>query len=80
MTDFDYGASAALYTARGYGRKTPLVFRRFETAADAIRHAVEELPSDTALVYIETDDCRIDRARLRELYDSPEFPISRAGG
>ena len=44
MTEFDYNASAELYsTRRRMPRRQPLGYRRFAQAADAIRFAIEDL-------------------------------------
>ncbi len=44
MTSFDYGAPAELFAGGATNfRRTPLGYRRFLKAADAIRFAVEEL-------------------------------------
>jgi hypothetical protein len=46
MMTFDYAASAELFMPkRKRGARQPLSYRRFATAAEAIRFAVEEIPS-----------------------------------
>jgi hypothetical protein len=46
MMTFDYAASAELFIPkRKSGVRQPLSYRRFATAAEAIRFAVEELPA-----------------------------------
>src|SRR5262244_182552 len=48
---FDYGIPAELFMGkRKGGARQPLRYRRFATAAEAIRFAVEELPAVRALV------------------------------
>ena len=43
---FDYGIPAELFIAKSKaGTRQPLTYRRFATAAEAIRFAVEELPA-----------------------------------
>jgi hypothetical protein len=46
MMTFDCAASAELFMPkRKSGARQPLSYRRFATAAEAIRFAVEEIPS-----------------------------------
>ena len=43
---FDYGIPAELFMGkRKAGARQPLSYRRFATAAEAIRFAIEELPA-----------------------------------
>ena len=49
-TFFDYGIPAELFMGkRKGGARQPLRYRRFATAAEAIRFAIEELPAVRAL-------------------------------
>ena len=54
MDKFDYGAPAELFPLRNRKVPSKVKYRRFDTAADAIRFAVEELPEPLLLgAYIE---------------------------
>ena len=79
MSNFDYGAQAELFPARNrkLGRQ-PVGYRRFAEAADAIRFAIEELPSELLLgTVLEVDGERYGSAEIHRLYDSFDFPLLR---
>jgi hypothetical protein len=55
-------------------------FRRFSTAAEAIRFAIENIPAPILQgCYMEVDGLRYDANQLRELYESVEYPLQRSG-
>jgi hypothetical protein len=79
MVEFDYTAEAELFPGRNRksGRRQ-IGYRRFGHAADAIRFAVEELPSESLLgACLEVDEERYDGGGIRRLYESIDYPLIR---
>ena len=76
---FDYAAMAELYPARSCKRSLGHVtYKRFEVAAEALRFAMEELPSQYLLgTYLEVEEERFDGHQIRSLYESKSYPLSR---
>src|SRR5215471_4285540 len=76
---FDYGVPAELFMAkRKGGPRQALRYRRFATAAEAIRFAVEELPAVPALgAWMQVGDKRFDGDDIQRLYESDDFPLQR---
>ena len=76
---FDYGVPAELFMGkRRGGPRRPLPYRRFATAAEAIRFAVEELPAVRALgAWMQVGDERFDGDDIQRLYQSNDFPLQR---
>ena len=78
MAVFDFKAPADLFPARSRTGHRPVGYRRFASAAEAIRYAVEQMPSeflDGTILEIENE--RVDGAGIRVLYDSAEYPLAR---
>jgi hypothetical protein len=78
-TAFDYQRSAELFPTRSRKpRRNPVTYRRFDTAAAAVRFAIEELPSDLLLgAYLQVDEERFGSVGIRQLYESPRYPLKR---
>jgi hypothetical protein len=76
---FDYGIPAELFMgARKGGPRQRLNYRRFATAAEAIRFAVEELPAVRALrAWMQVGDERFDGDDIQRLYESGDYPLQR---
>jgi hypothetical protein len=57
-----------------------VTYRRFDSGAEAIRFAIEELPSDVLFgTVLEVDEQRFDAAQIRKLYESKAYPLQRRG-
>lgn len=79
MTAFNYQASAELFYPRRMGRTAPLEFQRFDTSAEAIKFAIEQLtPASLHGAVIELESDRLDSSVIRKLYESDHFPLARA--
>jgi hypothetical protein len=79
MAAFDFGAFAELYPCKGRGgARSPVTYHRFETAAEAIRFAIEDLsPMLLNGAILEVDEERYHKDEIRKFYDSKEFPLIR---
>jgi len=79
MVSFDYSAEAELFPLiRGRFTRGPVGYKRFTSAAEAIRFAVEELPPDLLRgAYLEVAEERFDRSGIRQLYESDTYPLVR---
>ena len=79
MKKFDFAAPAELFPSRNRKIASKLRYRRFDTAADAIRFAVEELPEPLLLgAYIEINEARLGHKDIRALYESEAYPLKKA--
>jgi hypothetical protein len=76
---FDYSTEAELFSAmKQKFRRSPLAYKRFACAADAIRFAIEELPSQVLIgTYLEVDEERYEGKDIRRLYESVDYPLAR---
>lgn len=79
MTAFDYDAEAELFPgAARPSRRQPVGYRRFASAAEALRFAMEELsPGALAGAALEVGDERFDSHAMRELYEAADYPLAR---
>jgi len=76
---FDYDRPAELFMAkRKGGTRKPLAYRRFASAAEAIRYAVEELPAVHTLgAWLQVGDERFDSDDIQRLYENDAYPLRR---
>jgi hypothetical protein len=78
---FDYNSPAELFIPKRKGvggRRTPTGYRRFGTAAEAIRFAVEEFTAVRTLgAWMQVGDERFDSDEICRLYESSDYPLRR---
>lgn len=78
MDEFNYKASAELFPSRRYAKTQQARYRRFATAAEAIRYLIEDLPSSgRARSYLEVEEKRFVGEAIRALYDAAAYPLGR---
>jgi hypothetical protein len=78
MSNFDYDAPADLFPSRSKRGNRPVGYRRFDTAAQAIRFAIEQMPVEfLGGTVLDVREERAGGTRIRELYDSADYPLTR---
>ena len=77
---FDYTSPADLFTAKSRKGvlRARLAYRRFGTAAEAIRFVVEDIPALRMLgAWLQVGDERLDSDKIHHLYESDDYPLQR---
>jgi hypothetical protein len=75
---FDYSAPAELFLSRRTKSRREK-YRRFATAAEAIRYAVEELPALRSLgAFLQVGDERFNSDEIQRLYDNGDYPLRKS--
>jgi hypothetical protein len=78
MTRFDYRAAAELFTGRSARGARPMRYHRFDTGAEAVRFAIETLPSDQLIACVlKIDENRYRHGEIRAFYDAAAYPLPR---
>ena len=77
MTSFDYTAPAELFLSKpAKGSRTK--YRRFATAAEALRYAVEDLRTPKAFgAWLEVGDERFNSIEIQRLYEASDYPLRK---
>ena len=72
---FDYGAPAELFVTNPGKR---IIYKRFGTAAEAVRFAIEELaPRSLGSAHLEVDEGRFGAQEIQHLYANAGYPLRR---
>jgi len=75
---FNFNSPAELFPSRSKKGRGHVTYRRFDTAAEALRFAVEVMPPAALLgAYLEVDEKRFGLNEMRALYDSDAYPLER---
>jgi hypothetical protein len=76
---FDYCVPAELFVGKQRGgRRQRLGYRRFASAAEAIRFAVEDFPAVRTLgAWMQVGEERYDSDDIHRLYESGDYPLPR---
>jgi len=82
MKAFDYSLPAEVFMGkRKRSSRQRLGYRRFATAADAIRFAVEDFPAMRTLgAWMQVGDERFDSEEIYRLYQRADYPLPRRDG
>ena len=76
----NYDAPAELFPGPSRTKRGQFKYKRFATAAEAIRFAIEDIPA-VALrgACLEIDEARFGYQEIHCLYDDAAYPLKRCG-
>jgi len=78
LAGFDYRAPAELFPSRARKGRSQITYKRFDTAAEAVRFSIEDLPPAALLgAYLELGEVRFGFEEMRILYRDEAFPLKR---
>jgi len=77
MSSFDYNAPAELFLSKpAKGSRTK--YRRFATAAEALRYAVEDLRIPKAFgAWLQVADEHFNSIEIHRLYEAADYPLRK---
>ena len=74
----DYAARAELFVAKRYAKSASAQYKRFNSASEAIRYCIEELPENALMgSFLEVDEKRFEGKAIQALYASDAYPLPR---
>lgn len=75
---FDYTAAAELYPGDSPYKSSRVRYRRFDTVAEALQYAMEDMPAQWLRgAALEVDEDRFESADMRALYEADAYPLKR---
>ena len=75
---FDYNAPAELFLSKR-AKDRRIKYRRFATAAEALRYAIEELRTPQAFgAWLEVGDERFNSSEIQRLYEAVDYPLRKS--
>jgi hypothetical protein len=78
LSGFDFSAPAELFPSRSKQGRDRFTYKRFDTAAEALRFAVEDISAPALLgAYLESEETRCGAQEIRHLYESVAYPLKR---
>jgi hypothetical protein len=78
LSVFNFDGVAELYSTRDRKSGRSSGYKRFDSAAEAIRFFIEELPASSHPgAYLEIDESRFSHRDILRLYGSEKFPLPR---
>ncbi|QPB23386.1 hypothetical protein [Rhizobium sp. 007] len=78
MAPFDYSAAAGLYPCKTVRRTSHLRYKRFDSAAEALRFAIEDMPvSMLRGSVLEVEEARFDGQQMQTFYEADAYPLPR---
>jgi hypothetical protein len=74
---FEYNAPAGLFLSK-VAKGSHIKCRRFATAAEALRYAIDELCTPQAFgAWLEVGDERFNSSEIQRLYDADDYPLRK---
>lgn len=78
MTCVDYYAAAGLYPCKTVRQTSRLRYKRFDSVAEALRFAIEDMPRAMLRgCVLEVDEDRFDGMQLQKLHEADNYPLPR---
>lgn len=75
----NYAQPAELFPGKNTKGLNQIGYRRFNSVADAVRFAVEDMPAIFLRgAVLQVNETRFNASQIRGLYDADGFPLDRA--